>query len=279
MPLANFLWLNEACGKKAVRGIICGVCEEWAHQKCTGDSSEIYALYCKHIGLKWVGNGCKTIARHHKAKVAIAGKSPRLTETKRVESKEVTSSVVTANTYAEVVKKTPPSKPAPETRQMQPNAKIVKPKPKTENSRTAKGVHGILSNSLHHIESEPHKLRAEVASINAIRANRTSRCNTLLLLNKEEPIIRESKTRRELNRRRVIDILRLVGLDTKCLIKRCLEAAQPKQSASDPTNTSGVRRGWTKGNALIKSIPRKSTHKGALQHSPGQPKATWDGSL
>ncbi|VDP93169.1 unnamed protein product [Echinostoma caproni] len=145
-------------------------------------------------GLEWVCNGCKTIACQHIAQSAVPGKSPRLTETKRGEDTDEMTAEVAAKTHAEVVKKSP-SKPAPGARNSQPKAKTVKSKPKTVNPRIAKGAQGILDNSLHHIESELYKLRAEVASIKAVRVNRTSRCNTLLVLNKGEPISRESKTR------------------------------------------------------------------------------------
>ncbi|VDP95137.1 unnamed protein product [Echinostoma caproni] len=212
MPRVNFPCLNEVRGKKVVSGIMCNVCEKWAHQKCTGVSTEICALYGKHSGLYWMCNGCETIARQHIAQSAVPGKSPRLTATKGVEIIEEMTAEVSAKTYAKVVKKSP-GKPSPGTRQLQPNAKTVKSKPKTVNPRIVKGARGILGNSLHHIESKLHRLRAEIDSIKAVRVNRTSQYNTLLVLNKEEPIIRESKTRRELDRRRVTDILRLVGLD------------------------------------------------------------------
>ncbi|VDP91259.1 unnamed protein product [Echinostoma caproni] len=131
----------------------------------------------------------------HITQSAVPGKSPRLTETKRMESTEEATAEMAAKTYAAVVKKLP-GKPAPGARKLQPKAKTVKSKPKKVNPSIAKGGQSILDNSLHQIESELHMLRAEVASIKAVRVNRTSRCNTLLVLNKEEPIIRESKTRR-----------------------------------------------------------------------------------
>ncbi|VDP93861.1 unnamed protein product [Echinostoma caproni] len=164
MPRVNFPCLNEVCGKKVISGIMCDVCEKWAHQKCTGVSADIHALYSKHNGLEWVCNVCKTIARQHTAQSAVPGKPPRLTETKRVEIMEEMITEVSANTCAEMVQKSP-GEPTPGTRQLQPNAKTVKSKPTTANPRIVKGTQGISGNSLLHIESELHKLRAEVASI------------------------------------------------------------------------------------------------------------------
>ncbi|VDP93548.1 unnamed protein product [Echinostoma caproni] len=106
----------------------------------------------------------------HIAQSSVPGKSPRLTETKRVEIMEEMTAEVAAKTYAKVVKESP-GRPAPGTRQLQQNAKNVKSKPKTVNPRIAKGPQGILGNSLHHIESELHTLRAEVASIKVVRVN------------------------------------------------------------------------------------------------------------
>ncbi|VDP94745.1 unnamed protein product [Echinostoma caproni] len=102
------------------------------------------------------------IAYQHIAQSAVPEKSPRLVKTKRVKIMEEMTAEVAAKTYAEVVKKSS-GQFVPVTRQLQSNAKTVKSKPKTVNPRIAKRAQGILGNSLHHIESEQHKLCVEVA--------------------------------------------------------------------------------------------------------------------
>ena len=220
MPRVAHPCLNQACRKKVAYGIQCNVCTEWAHKRCAGISQIIYELHSKHEDLEWVCSLCKQAAKIHRNLLV----SPQLTEVTPPNFSGCNYTVLNSSSprsYAEVVSK-PPVTPMEKTSEKIKNTEKSEAKTKSnpKKLRPVKEKVNVKEQNLKILEDKLRELSIEVGKLKCSDEYVENGPKTILILNREEPLIRESKTRRELDRRRVTDILRMADLSPQTALKR-----------------------------------------------------------
>ena len=200
-------------------GIQCNACNEWAHQECTGTSSEIYALYKRYTELEWVCGLCMEAAKAQRGLVVPTPKPRKAVPPSHTGGDCPVVATAQPSTYAEAVLKPPMQTAPPEKPKSKKRVRKGKGQKPKEQS-TAKELPGNAIPGYKTLESMIQKLATEVSKLQATKGNAKVQQKTLLILNREEPQILESKTRRDLDKRRIMDILRMAGLHPNTPLKR-----------------------------------------------------------
>ena len=234
MPRASFPCLIERCGKRVVKGIECDVCHKWSHPKCSGLKPEHYTLHRQNPGLQWVCTVCIEMCRKRVGNIKETEDPQRINGT-NIGINIGDPSYASPNSYAEVVShqnnsiktgkqsimpnkvqisQTPkeivaqrkkPNKPAP------PSPPVTKDTNQRKNWPTSVGIKGrdeqftALEDKIKEISSQIDKLKIQSENVQ-------NKKRTVLILNREEPVIKESRARRDIDKRRVLDILRIAGI-------------------------------------------------------------------
>ena len=228
--------LNSRCGKKIVTGIQCDACGEWEHPSCARISQEIFQLYDKILDLQWVCSPCIQFARAHRvAKRPVHAALNPTSTTRETDPGPVVMSSPT-RLYSEVVNQPPKQGtsggPVPNKLNTKEGGEGLRPKRK----RTKKNQGGVKTVSQ---EKDTNELKLEaqiketilkLGMANPCKTTKRNSSKTILVLNTEEPLIKESKTRRDMDRRRVIDLLRIAGIHPNTGIKRVHRVGVWKQT-------------------------------------------------
>lgn len=172
---------EQSCGGVVEKGIQCDRCLLWYHNACSRLDEESIALYSLHPNLKWICFHC----------VCLADTCSRLLSGEHlIQSRHVAGG---QNSFED---------------------DNVQRLNKAENLIREQGsIIEALRTKLDELHShfEHYVRNTELAM---------GRQRNVLIYNREEPIIREAKVRRDMDRRRVQDILRMVGIPPLVGIKR-----------------------------------------------------------
>lgn len=237
MRRVSYPCMNSSCGKKVVKGIACDVCNGWMHAKCSGIPSACYQLYAEHEGLEWVCGRCKLAARNALGTVDTTQQGCMGTTRVYADASQI-SITNKSNTHDEGIEIRVPSpqESAPRPLSSRKEAPVVSKRPTpssvvgTLDEETGWRPSGRPQNKSTKAKKAPEKIDLEkkiqelAGQVNFLRQEgRTKgpeRHKNLLILNREEPLIKEAKARRDIDRRRVYDILRMVGFNQKVHLKR-----------------------------------------------------------
>ncbi|VDP92180.1 unnamed protein product, partial [Echinostoma caproni] len=77
---------------------------------------------------------------------------------------------------------------------------------------------GVKKNILYELEDQIKEISERLRSLKATEGGQTVVHKTLLILSNEDPLAKETKARREMDRRMVLDILRIAGME-RCKLK------------------------------------------------------------
>ena len=194
MPRTAFPCLKQSCKQLVSRGLQCAGCRRWAHPKCTPLKAELNALYKQHPELQWVCEKCIGIAQGmhlHQTEATLPMFESRSEPKQRSVKKTFAEAATTRFTSTPAQKSHSPVRLDPRRRMHISNKKS----PLQPNT---------ITNELKMIQDRLDKI--EYGSLkNGIN-------RTVLVLNKEEPLVQEAKIRRDMDRRRVVDILRMANL-------------------------------------------------------------------
>lgn len=231
-----------------VNGIECGVCGRWAHKKCSLIRPDLYLVYRQHLDIDWVCMLCKDAARaayqlemketetipitegSGKASYVGVTHAPTYLEVASTAQMEVSKE---AKGVKEIIKKMAQPVVGKKEAPVCPPIKKNAPKRKGGNKQQLGADNGVQS-SYQELEKKLEVLRREVDSLRPL-TNRKPQ-NTVLVLNNEEPVIREAKARRDLDRRRAMDILRLAGVNPVNALKRVHRVGVWKNPGPGRTN-------------------------------------------
>ena len=230
MPRVASACLAAACGKRVVEGIECDACFKWAHPKCSGIKPENYTLYDKNLGLQWICTGCVELLR----KTLEELRASEVSQAKRPHDGDLRSQTpASSRLYSEVASTSPiTNEPKAQAKgqqrkgvkklqkvpQLAPKKQMAPPTSppqmrgnqlKTESLSAGEPVRGFELNLL---ESRIRDLGAQLEAFRRQESCPLNHQKTVLILNHEEPEVKESKSRRDMDRRRVLDVIRMSGL-------------------------------------------------------------------
>ena len=250
MPRVASPCLAAECGKRVVEGIECDACLKWAHPKCSGIKPDNYKLYDKNLGLQWICSVCVELLRANL-------KEKRATEVPQANKPQsedfINPTPATNRSYSEVASTTPGTnepraqakgqqkkgvsqsqkvpKLAPKKQKVPPTAPPQKGEHqvRTEPPAAVETVRGLNVKSL---EGKIRDLGEQLQAIRRLESFPINYQKTVLILNHEEPEIRESKARRDMDRKRVLDVIRIAGL-TNVKLRRVHRVGVWKRSSLD----------------------------------------------
>ncbi|CAI2739013.1 unnamed protein product [Dicrocoelium dendriticum] len=179
--VAGYKCGEHTCGVEVKEGIQCDRCLLWYHNNCSRLDQDSIDLYARHSQLKWICFHCVCLA-------------------------DIGSRLIHDRTFDSVTH--------------------------------VSDVHESASrNCVHRLDSAEKLIRDQSLLIETLRSKveelqsslecylrsaelAMGRQRNVLIYNREEPVIRETRTRRDLDRRRVHDILRIAGIPLYVGIKR-----------------------------------------------------------
>lgn len=253
--------LEASCGRRVAKGIQCDACNRWAHPNCSRIPNALYQFYRENEGVEWVCGHCKGVARKAWIAAEMLRVSDKATaETNQDQQRPATNPETTEGKKPTALKEQAlqPKVRSPIEGQADPPqvlktggpegkttptallnnravpAKAVGPGKKgPTKGRAQVAQRGIpippCENGLHQLEQKLEELSSEIQKLKATHRETRNPTKKVLVLNTEEPVIKESKSRRELDRRRVGEVLRLAGISLNVGIKRAHRVGAWKQ--------------------------------------------------
>ena len=215
--------------------------------KCSRLDTEMYTLYCEHEKLEWICYSCKEIIRRsiNKSSEDKGWTTPRKVFKGYKPTHTVKNDVPTTRASP---KKSPFTDAVKEARVNVPTGHIGTPSPRKvaeganyhrqnnqhqKNKRNDGGKPSVVrktkdpqnrtsgspSIQLTHIKDQLHKLTAIVNNM-AVKSTENTKRYSVLVYNNEEPFIREVKSRRDLDNRRIQAIFRMAGIPLNASIRK-----------------------------------------------------------
>ena len=238
---------NTSCGKKGCLkevledSIGCDACQAWYHMKCSGLTRRSFEAYSQVKCLTWVCKNCfKLLQEVLKEKerrtngveiVSIKELEQIGTVTvqrnicvspKPLEETTLNCSVfktASPKSYVDSVTKSPMTSESKSIEKKRCTEKHeTKPKPQIARLNKESGIN--KEDNFKVLENMIKELSIEVGKLKCPNGHVENGPKTIIILNRDEPMIRESKTRRDLDRRRVMDILRMAGISPHVSIRR-----------------------------------------------------------
>ena len=198
----------SVCRKEVYDGIQCDRCHRWYHRECSKLTKATYKLYRTHKSLKWICGHC----------VALAEEFSRvIQQTLRLEEQSLG---VKRQHATDRGKKENIAEGSRDEKKVKVGPKKQKGN-KTKTANTHKGDKGELTNqNIAELTNRIMILEMELYSLKRYTDSYLGRTRNLLIHNCEEPLIKETRIRKELDRRKVYDVLRIAGAPAGLVLRR-----------------------------------------------------------
>ena len=226
MPKIFFPCLVKTCNKRVVKGIECSVCLNWAHKKCTGLPDNIYTLYCSYEELEWVCHNCVHVAKNALSKANGSGHKITPNYKKPAEPKATLPSATKPSgererSYAWSVSHGSGRLNTPAiNRQTGPISHSTPMQTYSQNPwLRPKKVFKESNVEFDVFKKQLAVLTQQVMQL-AAQKGQPSQESVILIHNKHEPFVREFKARKDLDLRKVKDVLRMSGIPANVGIRR-----------------------------------------------------------
>ena len=214
MPLLAINCLGENCTKGVRKGVFCSICKNWAHRDCSGLKPHIFELYRAHSDLVWVCTKCQLLAAD-----AIEGLKEQIIAT----GTDATASTLpcvntTQANYAEIVARNPMGCSTPKVPKGSGGTVAVvntadsKPPIKTIKKRKNPNENRELLAKIEEMSGEIKELKTKMNFRHQSKPKHRYNQNTVLILNDDEPMIKLTKARKDMDRRKVQDVLRIARI-------------------------------------------------------------------